>query len=380
MANSTSDTLARDANRPRIGTAAPTPERGSGDDVATADWRGQRGRGRRARSITQIPSRGWLDILLRVRDKLQDDNIGLIAAGSTFFIILSLVPALGALVSLYGLLTDPMTLGDQLDRFELYVPAGAMEIIRGELTRLVTRTDQTLGVSFVISLVAALWSANKGVAALFQAMNVAYKEAETRNFLVVKGLTLAFTLSILIFGLIVLNSAVTLPLVFGALGLDGLYALIAGISVPLLLLGGSVFGIGALYRWGPSRRGAKWRWITPGALFAAVAMIAVAAGFAFYLSRFGDYGATYGSLGAVIGLMMWIYLSTYVVLLGAELNAEIEHQTALDSTIGPDRPMGERDATVADTVGETRSLGLRKAYLKVRSLLAPTGLVPGDGR
>ncbi|WP_417692474.1 YihY/virulence factor BrkB family protein [Roseibium sp.] len=327
-------------------------------------------RGRGAKRMVEIPARGWLDIILRVQQQLSIDNIGLVAAGTTFFIILSLVPALGALVSLYGLLTDPGALAAQLDRFALYIPGGAMEILRGELTRLISRPDQTLGVSFMVSLFLAIWSANKGVTAMFQAMNVAYNETESRNFLVVKGLTLLFTISVLIFGLVLLNSAVTLPLVFSYLGMDGLYALVAGLTLPVLLIAGSVFGISALYRWGPSRRPAKWRWISPGAVGAALGMVAVAAGFAYYLSRFGNYGATYGSLGAVVGLMMWIYLSTYVVLLGAEMNAEIEHQTSVDSTVGPDRPRGDRRAMVADTVGDRQSLGLISTYQKIKNKLS----------
>lgn len=327
-------------------------------------------RGRNATSIRKIPWRGWIDILWRIYKQLQSDNIGLVAAGTTFFVILSLVPALAALVSLYGLLNDPASLAAQLDRFSPYVPDMAMDIIRSELSRLISRTDNSLGLSFLISLGLALWSANRGVSAMFQAMNVAYNEEETRGFFKVKGLTLLFTLSMLVFGLVLLNSAITVPLVFQLIGLDGLYTLLAGLMLPLFLLVGSIFGIGALYRWGPSRRSAKWRWISPGAVGAALAMIAVSAGFAYYLSHFGNYGATYGSLGAVIGLMMWVYLSTYVVLLGAEVNAEIEHQTARDSTIGPDRPRGEREAMVADTLGDPHSLGVKKMLRRAKSTWA----------
>ncbi|MEP4031590.1 YihY/virulence factor BrkB family protein [Roseibium polysiphoniae] len=311
-------------------------------------------RGRHASSLRGIPARGWIDIGLRVFGHLQKDQIGLVAAGSAFFIILSIVPALAAFVSLYGLLTDPSSLARQIDQLDGLIPASVLDIIRGELERLISSPGKSLGLSFLFSLALAIWSSNKGVSALFQAMNVAYNEKESRGFFHLKALTLLFTLSVMVFGLILLNAAVVIPLVFQFLGLGVIYSLLAGTFVPLVVVIMSVIGISTLYRWGPSRKPAKWRWISLGSSGSALGLVCVSAGFAYYLSNFGNYGATYGSLGAVIGMMMWIYLSTYVVLLGAEVNAEIEHQTAKDTTVDPQEPRGSRDAAVADDLGDSQ--------------------------
>ncbi len=290
---------------------------------------------------------------LRVFGHLKKDQIGLVAAGSAFFIILSIVPALAAFVSLYGLLTDPSSLARQIEQLHGLIPASALDIIRGELERLISSPGKSLGLSFLFSLSLAIWSSNKGVSALFQAMNVAYNEQENRGFFHLKALTLLFTLSAMVFGLILLNAAVVIPLVFQFFGLGGIYSLLAGTFVPLVVVIMSVIGISALYRWGPSRKPLKWRWISLGSAGSALGLVCVSAGFGYYLSNFGNYGATYGSLGAVIGMMMWIYLSTYVVLLGAEVNAEIEHQTARDTAVHPQELRGSRDVAVADHLDES---------------------------
>ena len=312
------------------------------------------GRGRDAQKPVQIPALGWKDILYRVKDEISQDRIGTIAAGTTFFILLALFPALGALVSLYGLIADPATINQHVNDLRGYVPDAMLDLIGGELKRIEAQRS-SLSVRFAVGLVLALWSANKGMKAVFDALNVAYDEDEKRGFfklLMVSGL---FTFGALMFFVVVLNVVVGVPLVLKYLPLGPVGDLLVSVLPPLVLFVVAIVGIAVLYRYGPSRRQAQWRWITPGSVAAAVVWVLGSALFSFYLTRFADYSATYGSLGAAIGAMMWIYISLWIVLVGAELNAEIEHQTATDTTVGPEKPLGTRGASMADKVGEPRA-------------------------
>jgi membrane protein len=313
------------------------------------------GRGRSARKPADIPAKGWKDILYRVKDEIANDRIGTVAAGTTFFILLSLFPALGALVSLYGLIADPATINDHVRDLQGYVPAAALDLVQQELTRLAQSQTDALGTGFAVGLGFALWSANSGVKALFEALNVAYGETEKRGFLRLLAVTFAFTLGGIAFFILVLNVVIGVPLVLKLLYLGPVGDLLVSVLPALALLGVAVFGLAVLYRYGPSRTRAQWRWITPGSLAAAVIWLLGSALFSWYLANFADYSATYGSLGAVVGVMMWIYLSLWIVLVGAELNAEIEHQTAHDTTEGPEKPLGTRGASMADSVGEART-------------------------
>lgn len=312
------------------------------------------GRGRDAEKPTEIPALGWKDILYRVKDEISEDRIGTIAAGTTFFILLALFPALGALVSLYGLVADPATINEHVNDLRGYVPDAMLDLIGGELQRLEARKS-SLGVGFAIGLVLALWSANSGIKAVFDALNVAYDETEKRGFfklLMVSGL---FTLGALLFFILVLNVVIGVPLVLKYLPLGPAGDILVSVLPPLVLFVVAIVAIAVLYRYGPSRRQAQWRWITPGSIATASVWVVGSALFSFYLARFADYSATYGSLGAAIGAMMWIYISLWIVLVGAELNAEIEHQTATDTTVGPEKPLGTRGASMADRIGEPRA-------------------------
>ena len=315
----------------------------------------QKGRGREAEKPQHIPWLGWKDILYRVKDEISQDRIGTIAAGTTFFILLALFPALAALVSLYGLVADPVTIAEHLAIMRGYIPQGMIDLIGGELQRLISNRTGALGFGFVIGLLLALWSASNGMKALFDALNVAYDEAEKRGFFKLLFVSLAFTGGAIAFFIILLNVVIGVPLVVKLLPLGPLGDILVAILPALLLFGVAIFGLAVLYRYGPSRTVAKWRWITPGSAFAAVVWLVGSALFTWYLASWGNYSATYGSLGAVVGAMMWIYLSMWVVLVGAELNAEIEHQTAKDTTVGPDKPLGARGAFMADDVGEART-------------------------
>jgi membrane protein len=315
----------------------------------------ERGRGRSATTPSEIPARGWKDILVRVYHEVSDDRVIAIAAGVTFYILLAIFPAVGALVSVYGLFADPQTIAEHLNGAAAVLPGGAIEIIGEQIKRVVAQGETTLGATLLIGLAVSLWSANAGIKALIDALNIVYDETEKRGFLKLNAISLTFTIGIIGFLLIALGAMVVLPAVLDYVGLGGITeSLIKILRWPLLFLVVAL-GIACIYRYGPSRDKPKWRWITWGSAFASLLWIAASILFSWYAANFGSYNETYGSLGAAIGFMMWIWLSTIVILLGAELDAEMEHQTARDTTRGPDRPMGERGAHVADTLGRDRA-------------------------
>lgn len=309
-------------------------------------------RGRQATAPQRIPPEGWIPILKRVFASLGEDRVMLTAAGVTYYTLLALVPALTALVSIYGLFADRATVLEHVGLLAGIVPEGGLDIISEQLERIAGEGATTLGWTLVVSLGIALWGASAGIRAMFEAMNVAYGEREKRNFIVLNTMVLLSTLLVAVCAALVIGAVVLLPAVTAFLeplpSMTWLLRL-AGYGVFVLIL---VCGLAALYRWGPSRTAARWRWITPGAVIATLGTLAVSIAFSWYVANFGNYGATYGSLGALIGFLTWIWLSVTLVILGAELNAEIEHQTARDTTTGPAQPMGERGAHVADTLGE----------------------------
>ncbi len=315
----------------------------------------QRGRGRRAGSPLQIPWRGWQDILLRVYDNVADHRLLLVAGGIVFFSLLAIFPAITALLSSYGLFADVGTIAAHLSVAADLLPPGAFAIIQGEVGRIVAKGGGQLTAAFLSGLAFAFWSANAGMKSLFDALNAIYEEKEKRSFLRLNLVSFAFTLGA--FGVIVLavNAVVVFPLVLAYLGVNAADPLLIRFFRWPLMFATIVVGLALLYRYGPSRRNARWRWVSVGSVFAATTWIAVSLGFSFYFAHFANYDATYGSLGAVIGLMMWMWLSAIVILAGAELNAEIEHQTARDTTEGREKPLGTRGATMADTVGAAKA-------------------------
>jgi membrane protein len=313
------------------------------------------GRGRSADTPTEIPARGWKDILWRTYEEFNKDRIMSVAAGVTYYALLALFPAIAALVSIYGLFADPATIQDHLNTLSGFLPGGALDIIREQVTRIASKGGGALGFGFIFGLVLSLWSANAGMKAIFDALNIVYGEDEKRNFIKLNVLSLSFTLGAIMFILVALGGIIVLPIVLNFIGLgSGTEWLVSLARWPILLIG-VVLGLSLIYRFGPSRDKAEWRWVTPGGIVAAVLWVAVSMLFSWYVGNFGSYNETYGSLGAVIGFMTWIWLSTIVVLLGAEINAEMEHQTAKDTTEGSDQPMGVRGARMADTVGAAKS-------------------------
>ena len=310
------------------------------------------GRGRKANAPTDIPMRGWRDVGWRMWAGFNEDRILLVAAGATFYLLLALFPALTAFVSLYGFVADPRTIADHIAFLGGVLPSGGLEIINTQLQALVKQDSDALSAGFLLGLAIALFSANSGIKSLFEGMNVAYGETENRSFVKLNALSLAFTMGAILVGVCLIVSVGIVPAMLAFLRLDQWTELLISLlrwPLLLLLVGG---GMTVLFRYGPSREKAKWRWLSVGAALATLVWLAASWAFSFYLQNFADYNATYGTLGAVIGFMMWTWISVIILLVGAELNAELEHQTSKDSTTGLPQPLGSRGAQMADTVGK----------------------------
>lgn len=307
--------------------------------------------GRGANDPREIPPRGWKDIVWRIYGDINESRILLTAAGVTFYMLLSLVPTLTAFVSLYGLFNDRASVLEHVQLLSGIVPPGALSIVTEQLERLTAESNNTLGWTLLVSLGIALWSASAGVKAMFEAMNVAYHEREDRSFIALNATALLFTLAGAVAAILVIAVVVAMPPLVQLLPGEGLEWLVRIGSYLTMLVVVSLM-IAALYRWGASRQDAKWRWITPGAVVSVLALGAGSVALSWYVANFTDNNATYGSLGAVIGMMTWLWISATLVIIGAVLNSEIEHQSTQDSTTGAWAPMGQRGAHVADTVGE----------------------------
>jgi len=277
----------------------------------------------------------------------------LIAAGVTFYLLLALFPALAAFVSLYGFVADPTTIAEHVSYLGGLLPHAGLEIIEQQLKALVSRDAEALGVGFVVGLALALWSANNGIKAMFDAMNVAYEEVEKRSFVRLNLQSAMFTLGAIAIATVMLLAVGIVPAMLALLHLERWTEVLIAIGRWPLLLVSIWCGISLIYRYGPSRHAAKWRWLNWGSILATVVWLTASAVFSYYLQYFADYNATYGSLGAVIGLMMWTWISVIILIVGAEINAEMEHQTAIDTTVGPPKLMARRGAVVADTVGRS---------------------------
>ncbi|WP_372424572.1 YihY/virulence factor BrkB family protein [Salinarimonas chemoclinalis] len=307
-------------------------------------------RGRLATTPHEIPRGGWIDIAQRVVTAFSRDRLMSVAAGVTFYALLALFPAIAAFVSLYGLVFSPEQVSRQVASLSGVIPSGAIDIVEGEVARVASQAGGALTLGFAGGLLLTLWSANAGMKAIFDALNVAYGEEEARGFLALNALTLLFTLGALVIGGGLVAAIAVLPAVLAAVPLGAeIETLLRWLRFPIALV--LVAGLLALiFRYGPSRTRARWRWVLWGAGVGAVAFVGFSMLFTWYVSNFGSYNATYGSLGAVVGFMVWIWLSTTIVLLAAELNAEMERQTARDTTVAPERPLGRRGAQAADTV------------------------------
>jgi membrane protein len=315
----------------------------------------ERGRGRKARAPLQIPWRGWKDIFVRTYYEILADRLLALAAGIAFYSLVALFPAIAAGVSVYALFANAATISKHLSIAADIVPAGTLDLLAEEISRIAAKSDGKLTFGLLLGLGIALWSANAGMKAIFDALNIIYDEEEKRGFIWLNVVSLFFTICAIAGAGLAVALVVVFPLITAVFGLTSLDApIVAYLRWPLMFVL-IILGLAVLYRYGPSRRLPKWRWISVGSVFAALTWLAVSSLFSWYLGNFDNYNATYGALGAVVGLMMWMWLSTIVALVGAELNSEIEHQTARDSTVGPDKPLGTRGAVMADTVGAAKA-------------------------
>lgn len=310
-------------------------------------------RGRDAKAPHHIPLKGWKDILWRVKDEMADDHVSLIAAGIAFYALLALFPAVAASVAITGLVTEPGWIVDQIEAMSGMLPKEATAIIIDQAKAVAGSEQGGLGLAAIVGLGLALYSASKGMASLIEGLNVAYDEDEKRGFFKLLFVKLGLTL-LLIFGVLLaafLMVAIPVILAFVPLGV-GTEILIQAVSWAIMAAL-AIFGFAVIYRTGPSRATAKWRWVTPGAIIAVFLWIAASIGFGIYVSNFGSYNETFGTLAGAIIMLMWLWISAYIILLGAELDGEIEAQTKKDTTTGPAEPMGQRGATKADKLGET---------------------------
>lgn len=299
----------------------------------------------------QIPSGGWLDIIRRTYHEVDRDRVLAVAAGVTFYGLLALFPALTALVSLYGLAAEPGTISQQLVMLDGFLPSGATDFLRDQIARIASGGETTLGLTALASIIFAIWSANAGVKALFDALNVAYGEDEKRGFLALNLVSLLFTTGILLFVLTAIAAIAVLPVLFDYLYLGGATELLISVARWPMLIAILLGGLAILYRYGPSRDQAQWTWVSPGAIFSSLAWLIGSLLFSWYVANFEDYNKTYGAIGAVIGLLTWMWLSASIVLIGAEINSEAERQTDRDTTRGPPMPIGMRGADAADRKG-----------------------------
>jgi membrane protein len=309
------------------------------------------GRGRAARKPSDIPRAGWRDILLRVWHKLSEDNVSLVAAGVALNTLLAVFPAMAVLASIYGMFASPAQVGKEIAPFYSILPHDAAAIIQAQLEALARPRNHTLGIGAIVSFVVSVYYSSQGVSALMSATNIAYNERERRGFIELVLVALGFAVGAVVGFVVMLLLTVAVPLGLAHVPLPGFVNMAALVLRWILLWVFAALGLAIVYRYAPSRENARWRWVTWGSVVAATLWLASSVLFSLYVRNFGSYGKTYGALGGVIVLIMWFYLQGYAIVLGAEFNAEMEHQTAVDTTGGPPAPMGERGAYVADTLG-----------------------------
>ncbi len=305
--------------------------------------------GREAESPWQMPLQAWKQVAIRTWKESSSDNVGLIAAGVAFYGFLALVPLLGAIVLTYGLVAEPETVIHNMQALAAVLPGEAASLIGEQLMNVVQTSSGKKGFGLLLALALALFGARNGAGAIITALNIAYEEEETRGFIRVNLLALAMTAAAVVVAILALIAITALGYLHELFPGTPAFLLALGkiITYVLLTLAGAA-AAATLYRYGPARKKARWVWLTPGSLVAAVLWVLLTLAFGIYVANFGNYDATYGSLGAVVVLLTWMYLSSYILLFGAELNSELEHQTAKDTTSGVPLPMGSRGAWVAD--------------------------------
>lgn len=323
----------------------------SATDPAEADAEAPTGRGRLAWHPHGIPVAGWIDILHRVRYRISRDFVPLMSAGVAFFGLLAFFPAIASLVSLVALFTDPTVVVAQFDGLAGIAPAQPLELVRDQAVALADQTGGQATLTAGVSLILSLFWASRGMDKVVDGVNLAHGETERRNLVMRNVVSLALTVMLTAFALLALILAVAVPVVTGWVGLDGWSDGILRVGRWPLLVVLTMTGLGVVYRYGPARKPPRWSWVTPGAVIATGVWLGGSLLFAFFVRNFGSYNPTYGTLAGVVILLLYMWLTSFIVLLGAQLNGEMEHQTRHDTTRGPRRPMGQRGAFMADTLG-----------------------------
>lgn len=323
-------------------------------DIRVDEAHGRDAHGREARAPHQIPKRGWKDILLRVKDRIGNDNLSIISAGVAFYLFLALFPGIAAAVSVLGLVMQPQEVESFVASASGVLPPDALSLVRDQVHELASSSSKTLGVSLIVSIALAIWSATAGVKAIMTALNIAYQEHERRGFIKYNAQAVLLTIATIAFALVALALVAAVPAVLQLLTIPQPLADLLNALRWVILGGMFVLALAMLYRYAPSRKKAQWQWVSWGAVLATVLWLAGSALFSLYVTHFAGYNKTYGALAAIVILLMWFYLTAFAILLGAELNAETERQTRVDSTTGRPKPMGRRGAYAADTLGESR--------------------------
>lgn len=310
-------------------------------------------RGRTADTPMDLPLKGWKDIAFRVKDEVSQDRVGLIAAGVAFYGFLAIFPAIAAIMAVSGLFIDPSEVTQQVQSLSNLLPQDIIDIIITQAQAVTGSNDGGLGLTALLGVGIALYSASKGMASLMDGINVAYDEEETRSFIKLKLITLGLTLFLVLGLLISLGVTLGLPAVLSFVELGGVVEqtvlVLSFLTIAIL----SILGLSVLYRYGPSRDAPEWSWASVGAVVGCTLWLLGSVGFAYYVKTFGSYNESFGSLAGVVVMLTWLWLSAFTILLGAELNAEMEAQTRRDTTQGRDLPMGKRDAEKADTLGKS---------------------------
>jgi membrane protein len=308
-------------------------------------------KGHQARSPAEMPRPAWKDIVRRTYKRVWDDNVGLVAAGVAFYGFFALLSLLGLIVLAYGFVADPLTVIDHMRALTAILPSDVATVIGDQLMTAVKSSQGTKGIGILIAFLVAVYGGTNGAASVITSLNIAYEEKEKRGLFSFYRLAVTMTLGALIVSLAALAGTAALTYLQHLLPKASPAVVLAGKTVGYVLLAVLATAIAStLYRFGPSREDAQWKWITPGSLFASVTWLLLTWIFGLYVTHFSNYRASYGSLGTVVALLTWMYLSAYAFIIGAELNSEIEHQTAHDSTTGAPAPMGERGAWAADNV------------------------------
>lgn len=340
----------REEAKPKTPAGRAEDARSSGSDardVAGAD------RGRLAEQPGDIPASGWRDILLRVKERLAEHNLSIIASAVAFYVFLALFPTLAAMVTIYGLIAEPGGVDQLVTAAGGLLPGEAQSFLHEQLKWIASQPPEALGVGLVVSLVLTIWSATKGVRAMITALNIVYDERETRGFFKLSWLGFVLTLGGILGGISALVLIVGIPAVLNFFSLSEKQEVIVKLAPWPILAVGMILGLAVLYRFAPDRESPRWKWVTWGSVIATILWLVGSVLFSLFVAKFGNYNETYGSVSAVVVVLLWLQVTAYIILIGGQINAEMEHQTKRDTTTGAPKPMGQRDAYVADTVGKT---------------------------